>query len=288
MNKGLPIVSVGMPVYNGENFIREAIDSLLNQSFSNFELIISDNASYDATEAICLDYQESDKRVRYIRQTENIGVLANFQVVLNESRSEYFMWAACDDIWDSSWIELLLEQLIISKSSAAFGRVKQIDEFSKVINHASNRNFFKFSGCELERAICFFLEFEGKGKANLFYSLYKRNLLAGVNLEGYSQDYYALFDWLNRTKFMSIDKTFLYKRIHNSNAGLIKTKSNSRFFLEVITLKSITNNFFVALGYLKYSNGLAKLILILLTPIKILNSHIFYIQRILKKLFEDL
>jgi glycosyltransferase involved in cell wall biosynthesis len=100
-----PKVSIGMPVYNGEEFIREALDSLLAQTFTDFELIISDNASTDGTEAICREYSSNDNRIRYIRQSENKGAMPNFQIVLDESIGKYFMWAADDDFWRPSFIE---------------------------------------------------------------------------------------------------------------------------------------------------------------------------------------
>ena len=103
-----PQVSIGMPVYNGEPFIQEALDSLLAQSFSDFELIISDNASTDATQAICQEYAAMDARVYYVRQPENRGAMTNFKFVLDEAAGEYFMWAAADDVWDLEWIEYLL------------------------------------------------------------------------------------------------------------------------------------------------------------------------------------
>ena len=99
---GVPIVSIGLPVYNGEAFIGEALDSLLDQTHSDFELIISDNASTDATEAICREYVSRDPRVRYIRQAANQGILANYRAVLNEARSGLFMWASADDTWGPS------------------------------------------------------------------------------------------------------------------------------------------------------------------------------------------
>jgi glycosyltransferase involved in cell wall biosynthesis len=281
MSGHVPIVSIGMPVYNGEIFLREALDSLLAQSFGNFELIISDNASSDATQAICLDYQKIDKRIRYIRQAENIGALANFQTVLYESRGQYFMWAACDDKWDSRWIELLYEKLVTSESTSVFGRVKQIDECSQVIsNHPANDNLFSFSGGFFKRRVSFFLEFEGKGKANLFYSLHRREMFQQVDLPRYSQDYYALFDWLHKTQFVSVEDAFLYKRIHGMNAGGIKPKSFLTKIVDVVTLKTIYKDFIVAVGYLPYASGLEKIILTILIPIKILSSHVFYIQRI--------
>ena len=107
----LPKVSIGMPVYNGEPFIREALNSLLVQTFTDFELIISDNGSTDATEAICKDYAEKDVRIRYLRQAENRGPVANFQFVLDESVGEYFMWCAVDDKRDQTFLEQGIEIL---------------------------------------------------------------------------------------------------------------------------------------------------------------------------------
>jgi len=92
-----PRLSVGMPVFNGEASIREAVDSLLQQDFADFELIISDNASTDATEAICREYMLSDSRVRYMRQARNIGVSANYNAVFRLARGEYFKWASGND-----------------------------------------------------------------------------------------------------------------------------------------------------------------------------------------------
>ena len=102
------MISIGLPVYNSETFIREAIDSLLKQTFVDFELIISDNASTDRTGAICHEYAARDNRIRYIRQSKNIGATANFHFVLEEAVGEYFMWAAGDDKCEPTFIECLL------------------------------------------------------------------------------------------------------------------------------------------------------------------------------------
>lgn len=102
----IPRVSIGMPVYNGEKFIRDALDSLLAQTYTDFELIISDNASTDVTEKICREYATKDSRVHYIRQGENIGATENFKFVLQMARGEYFMWAAHDDRWHPDFIYL--------------------------------------------------------------------------------------------------------------------------------------------------------------------------------------
>jgi glycosyltransferase involved in cell wall biosynthesis len=98
MSNQSPKVSIGIPVYNGENFIQKALDSLLNQTFEDFELIISDNASTDQTEAICQTYVAQDKRVRYLRNPENIGASGNYTRVFEAASGEYFKWAAHDDV----------------------------------------------------------------------------------------------------------------------------------------------------------------------------------------------
>ncbi len=107
--KKSPKVSIGMPVYNGEKYISEAIDSLIMQTHTDFELIISDNASTDGTAAICKQYADKDSRIRFVQQTENIGSIQNFQYVLVEAVGEYFMWAAADDRRRKDFLKLALE-----------------------------------------------------------------------------------------------------------------------------------------------------------------------------------
>ena len=94
----VPAVSIGMPVYNGERTLRESVDSILSQTFSDFELIISDNASADGTEAICRTYVERDSRVAYHRQPQNLGITENYNTVFRLSNAPYFKWASSSDI----------------------------------------------------------------------------------------------------------------------------------------------------------------------------------------------
>lgn len=125
-----PTVSIGMPVYNGEKFIRKALDSLLAQTFTDFELIISDNASTDETQSICEEYASRDKRIRYVRQFNNTGPVANFLFVLNEACGKYFMWAACDDMWNRHCLEKYVnvldlnpDVLLVSSNYEVFSHV---------------------------------------------------------------------------------------------------------------------------------------------------------------------
>jgi glycosyltransferase involved in cell wall biosynthesis len=94
-----PRLSIGLPVYNGENYLAESLDALLGQSYEVFELIISDNASTDGTADICRRYGKQDSRIRYVRQPRNIGLSPNHNFVFQHSRGELFKWAAADDLY---------------------------------------------------------------------------------------------------------------------------------------------------------------------------------------------
>lgn len=97
MSEHGPKLSIGMPVYNGEAHISQALDSLLEQSFTDFEIIISDNASTDRTQQICREYQKRDSRIKYFEQEHNFGAVANYNAVFELASGEYFKWAACND-----------------------------------------------------------------------------------------------------------------------------------------------------------------------------------------------
>ncbi|MFO7973171.1 MAG: glycosyltransferase family 2 protein [Planctomycetota bacterium] len=106
-----PRVSIGLPVHNGEDYLEQAIDSLLAQSFRDFQLIISDNASTDRTEDICRWYAARDSRVMYHRLQTNRGATFNFNHVFRMSHGEYFKWAASDDVCAPNLVERCVEVL---------------------------------------------------------------------------------------------------------------------------------------------------------------------------------
>lgn len=98
------LVTIGLPVYNGANYIREAIDSVLNQTYKNFELIISDNGSTDDTEKICREYAAKDSRIRYVRHNENRGGYFNYGYCVEEAEGLYFNWIAHDDVLEKDFL----------------------------------------------------------------------------------------------------------------------------------------------------------------------------------------
>ncbi|MDD5675088.1 MAG: glycosyltransferase [Chitinivibrionales bacterium] len=123
-----PAVTIGFPVYNAEKQLRRALDSLLAQDYPNFIILISDNASTDATYSICQEYAVKDSRVRVHRNPTNIGAVMNFQKVLDMADSEFFMWAAHDDYWEKTFISKCVALLIANPDAVlSFCDVQFID-----------------------------------------------------------------------------------------------------------------------------------------------------------------
>jgi glycosyltransferase involved in cell wall biosynthesis len=111
MNSNLPIVSIGLPVFNGEDYLEAALDSLLAQTYTDFEIVLCDNASSDRTPEICQTYAAKDARIRYYRNPHNIGAAENFDRVFQLSRGKYFKWAAHDDLCKPTFLERCIEVL---------------------------------------------------------------------------------------------------------------------------------------------------------------------------------
>jgi glycosyltransferase involved in cell wall biosynthesis len=122
-------VSIGLPVYNGENYLAETFDSLLAQTYRDFELIVSDNASTDSTSEICRDYANRDPRIQYHRSDTNKGAAWNFNNTFRLSSGEYFKWAAHDDLVLPEFTERCVDYLDRSPETVlCFTRTTFIDE----------------------------------------------------------------------------------------------------------------------------------------------------------------
>jgi glycosyltransferase involved in cell wall biosynthesis len=124
-----PRLSIGMPVYNGERYLEKALNSILCQTFTDFELIISDNASTDRTSEICQAYAAKDARVRYHRNVTNIGAMQNWYLTFEMSSGEFFLGAAHDDIFHPMFVERCIETLNNHPEAVVcYTRTKVIDE----------------------------------------------------------------------------------------------------------------------------------------------------------------
>lgn len=185
--KPKPQVSIGMPVYNGAKFIREALDSLLAQTFIDFELIISDNASTDGTEAICREYAAEDQRIRYVRQAQNLGAAANFKYVLDEAVGEYFMWAAHDDRRHPIALKRMIETFNEnSDAGLVFSNMYSMD-LNTGIKAQSTVSGISPTMKKLYKYIIRLLN----GCPSLIYGLHRISVLRTVRLENY--DYFDVY-----------------------------------------------------------------------------------------------
>lgn len=131
----MPIVSIGMPIYNNPRHLEQAIEGLLNQSFTDFEIFISDNASPNPRiREICEHYAQRDSRVRYFCQPTNIGMFENFDYVFNNTNAPFFMWGADDDLWEPKFIERGIVALrSYPEKSAWFCQFDYVDENGAVL-----------------------------------------------------------------------------------------------------------------------------------------------------------
>ncbi len=109
--KHYPKISIGLPVYNGQKYLEKAIDSILSQTFTDFELIISDNASTDRTQEICAAYQSKDERILYVRNDVNLGAAKNFNKLVDYAKGKYFKWASYDDMLEPKYLKRCVEVL---------------------------------------------------------------------------------------------------------------------------------------------------------------------------------
>jgi glycosyltransferase involved in cell wall biosynthesis len=133
-------LSVGLPVRNGEKYLEQALESLLDQSFSDFELIVSDNASTDRTPAIARLFASRDERVRYTRSETNLGAAANFNRVFQLSSGRYFKWAAYDDVCGRDFLLRCVESLDgDSRLILAYPRIVWIDEGGNQVQPVRSR-----------------------------------------------------------------------------------------------------------------------------------------------------
>jgi glycosyltransferase involved in cell wall biosynthesis len=134
-------ISIGMPVFNGERFLSEAINSILRQSFRDFELIICDNASTDSTEEICREFQKVDNRVHYYRSATNCGAAWNFNRTFQLSRGKYFKWAAHDDVCAPEYLSVCYkameedDSIVLCQADAHI-----IDERGKILDQHPHRS----------------------------------------------------------------------------------------------------------------------------------------------------
>ncbi len=259
----IPLVSVGIPVYNGEKFIRKSIESVLNQTFTNFELIISDNTSTDSTSTICEEYAKKDKRIKYIKQKKNINLLPNYNFVLSKAQSKYFVWLESDDIWESMFLEKNLEILESDKNFVAsignieyYGNVVENDKsggilskFRNYVKHSESLDpKFKYvhpvSG-KFEEKINFYLRFN---RASGIYAVYRTDVLKKSTIKTpiSSWDLIIILNALRYGDLHVFDEIMMKRySLGTSTKGVIAAYRNKQISLSDILIPDSTFAFWV-------------------------------------------
>jgi glycosyltransferase involved in cell wall biosynthesis len=221
-----PTVSIGLPVFNGECYLSQAIESVLAQSFKDFELFISDNASTDSTWDICQSYAKQDRRVLLHRNPVNVGLNKNFSLVVRETPAPYFMWMAHDDILDSRYLCACLDFLQDHPDYVlCYSANDTIDEAGKSIE------YFEDSACEVDSDDL--VERFAQCMSKLYpsvsaYGLFRKDALVKTrewspSLPPHGQDYVRLLEMSLLGKFHYIPETMRSYRI--KTAASVRSKN---------------------------------------------------------------
>lgn len=214
----VPTVSIGLPVYNGEKFLRQAIESILTQTYADFELIIGDNASTDGTEEICRGFAAQDARVRYQRNETNIGGANNANMTVGMARGRYFLYFADDDILDPTYIESCLRVLQERPDIfLCYSQLIDIDDAGQQLR--ITRHELGLSADAYQR----FVSLIQRGHyCEAIYGLMHLDILRQTRLEqNYSHsDRTLLCELALRGRFYQIQTPLFHKRLHQRNIFL--------------------------------------------------------------------
>ena len=136
-------ITIGLPLYNGEKTLRRTLDSLLQQTFTDFILIISDNGSTDSSSKICLEYQKKDSRIKYFLKKNTVSWVWNFIFLVDKADTEYFVWVADDDYWEKDFIEKNIS--FLNSNPKYVGSVSDVKHFGKYLDNYLIDNNKKFN-----------------------------------------------------------------------------------------------------------------------------------------------
>ena len=224
-----PKVSLGLPVFNGENYLSETLDSILCQTFSDFELLISDNASTDNTQQICEEYAHRDARVRYIRQPENMGAAANYDFVFNHSSGRYFKWCAHDDLLGETFLECCVNTLDEDpKAVGAMPKDVQIIDANR--NHIKNVKILLVSEAETPLSRFGSILKDPNFHCSPFFSLFVRDKIEQTGLHGnfLNSDRVFVAEMLLHGKLIGVPNCQFFFRRHEDQFSKAVWRSQSR------------------------------------------------------------
>jgi glycosyltransferase involved in cell wall biosynthesis len=215
-----------MPVYNGEQYVAASIESVLQQTFGEFELIISDNASEDRTEEICREFARNDPRVRYYRNARNIGAANNYNRLLELARGEFFRWSNADDLIDPRLHEVCLESLRRHPDAVlSYGKTEIIDENGATIKRYDDNLHLPQSRAS-ER---FRLYFERVGLTNAIYGLMRTQAVRSTSVFGDGSlpaaDISFMAELVLLGAFIEEPELLFYRRMHSKASSFDRSDS---------------------------------------------------------------
>ena len=213
----MPRVSIGLPVYNGENFIREAIEGILAQSFQDWELIISDNASTDATPEICQACVKADRRIHYHRQEKNLGAIPNYNFVFEKSSGEYFKWSAHDDLIGPAFLDHCVEALDRNPEVVlSFPEIGYADENGKLLRRVQGDLSIRASNPGERMAAFVKMQAQSTDLFWTIFGLIRADALRATGLFDtfVASDRVLLMRLLLRGQFQQVEGSYYYRREH--------------------------------------------------------------------------
>jgi len=241
-------VTIGFPVYNGEAFLEEALQSVLSQSFEDFELLIADNASTDRTPAICEAVAGADARVRYVRHKTNIGASPNFNFVINQAHGDYFRVAHHDDVLEPGCLEACVSVLDSSPEVVlAFTQSVTIDQEGKVLPRDRSLPYQLLQTRPSERfdfSLSTFLFKRREGMLNAVFGLMRTlDLVATGGVGSYMHgDHILLSQMALRGFFMEFPETLFRRRDHPDRSMRVHQHSNITDWIDPIGGKAAHNS----------------------------------------------
>ncbi len=234
-----PKISIGLPVFNGGKYLSQTLDSLLGQSFSEFELIISDNASTDRTAQICREYEGKDPRISYLRQSENRGAAANYNCLFRlSSGARYFKWAAADDLCGPEMLEQCVTILDTHPDIVlCYPKTSIIDEQSNVIR--AHEDQWKLSSPKPTERFCSLLLH--LRKCNAVFGLIRSDVLASTPLIGnyIHSDSCLLVELSLHGRFHELPERSFYRREHAQASSADRSVERQLMFFDPALRNSI-------------------------------------------------
>lgn len=259
-----PKVSIGIPVYNGEKYLKLAIESLIQQSFQDFEIIISDNASIDKTEEICRLFQSQDKRVVYHRNPVNIGAASNYKKVFQLAKGEFFKWMAHDDRCSPNYLEECVKALeddhnvvmsfpkfvLIDENDQPFPLVRKntyVTSDHRIITTNIERNFMsdhpseRYGEVLYQTTECY--EFFGLSRTNIIEKSSQHDAF-------YGSDKVLLCELAVMGKLKEVASATGYFRIHDQQSQSIKnSKERAKWISPDLNYGALMSRFKCLQGY---------------------------------------